>query len=97
MCEHNLWLGSFENKRSFCSIDNLCFIINDIITKEDIPSGIYNVSDDEALSTNEIISLISESISKKIMILNIPKQLIYISAKIGDLFNLIFNIFHFIK
>ena len=84
-------LGKFDNKRSFCSIDNLCFIIKDLITKEDIPSGIYNVSDDEPISTNEIILLISESISKKIIILNIPKQLIYISAKIGDFFNFIFN------
>jgi nucleoside-diphosphate-sugar epimerase len=84
-------LGSFENKRSFCSIDNLCFIINDIITKEDIPSGIYNVSDDEALSTNEIISLISESISRKIIILKIPKQFINLSAQIGDIINFMFN------
>ena len=24
-------LGSFENNRSYCSIENLCFIINEII------------------------------------------------------------------
>ena len=84
-------LGSYDNKRSFCSIDNLCFIINELITVENIPSGIYNISDDEALSTNEIISLISESISKKIIILKIPKLFINIFAQIGDLINFFFN------
>lgn len=51
-------LGAFENKRSFCSIDNLMFIFRELIEREDIPSGIYNVADDEPLSTNELIGLI---------------------------------------
>ena len=46
-------LGAFENKRSFCSLDNLLFIFKELIEREDIPSGIYNVADDEPLSTNE--------------------------------------------
>ena len=37
-------LGAFENKRSFCSIDNVCFIIKELIEREDIPSGVYNVA-----------------------------------------------------
>jgi nucleoside-diphosphate-sugar epimerase len=84
-------LGAYDNKRSFCSIDNLCFIINELITREDIPTGIYNISDDVALSTNEIIRLISETISKKIIILKIPKQFIYACAQFGDMTNFIFN------
>ena len=52
-------LGSFQNKRSYCSIDNLLFIINELIKNNTIPSGVYNVADDQYLSTNEIISLIS--------------------------------------
>ena len=27
-------LGSFQNKRSYCSIDNLLFIINELIKKK---------------------------------------------------------------
>ena len=42
-------LGAFENKRSFCSIDNLCFIIKELINNEAIPSGVYNVADDEPI------------------------------------------------
>ena len=43
-------LGSFQNKRSYCSIDNLLFIINELIKNNTIPSGVYNVADDEYLS-----------------------------------------------
>ncbi|MEN9326956.1 MAG: hypothetical protein RI943_1389, partial [Bacteroidota bacterium] len=54
-------LGAFENKRSFCSIDNLCFIINELVINETIPSGVYNVADDEPLATNDLIKFIAES------------------------------------
>ena len=81
-------LGVFENKRSFCSIDNLMFIIRELIEREDIPSGVYNVSDDQSLSTNEVISLMAESQNKKPKIWRISKKLIQIIAKIGNLLKL---------
>lgn len=84
-------LGSFKNKRSFCSIDNLLFVINELIKREDIPSGVYNVSDDKAIPTNEIISLIAQSQNKKTRILNISKKIIFIFSKLGDKFNLPLN------
>ena len=84
-------LGAFTNKRSFCSIDNILFVLNELIKREDIPSGIYNVSDDESISTNEIISLIAESKNKKIKILNLSKKFILIFSKYGDKLNLPLN------
>jgi len=81
-------LGSFGNKRSFCSIDNLMFIIKELIDREDIPSGVYNVADDEALSTNEVISLLAVSQNRKPKIWILPKVLIKIFAKLGDLLQL---------
>jgi nucleoside-diphosphate-sugar epimerase len=77
-------LGAFENKRSFCSIDNLMFIFKELIEREDIPSGIYNVSDDEPLSTNELINLIAQSQNRKPKIWKISKSLIEKLARIGD-------------
>ena len=50
-------LGAFENQRSFCSIENLCFVINEILMNESIPSGIYNLADDGSISTNQLIGL----------------------------------------
>ena len=84
-------LGAFNNKRSFCSIDNLCFIIKELITNDQIKSGIYNISDDETISTNELISLIAESQSKPAVIWDTPKFLINTITKMGDIFKLPLN------
>jgi nucleoside-diphosphate-sugar epimerase len=81
-------LGAFENKRSFCSIDNLMFIIKELIEREDISSGVYNIADDEALSTNNVISILVESQNKRAKIWNVPKVLIKSLAKLGDVLRL---------
>lgn len=83
-------LGAFENKRSFTSIDNLTYLISQIIEK-DIESGIYQIADDETLSTNEIIRLIAASQGKKSGIWNISKKMISLLAKTGDIFHLPLN------
>ena len=78
-------LGLFENSRSYLSIENLCFIIKELIEREDISSGVYNVADDVPLSTNEIIEMIALSKGKKARILNLSKNLIKVLASVGDL------------
>lgn len=83
-------LGSFENKRSFTSIDNLSFIIGELIEK-DIVDGIYNIADDQSLSTNELISVICESTNKATRIININENLVRFFAKIGSLLHLPLN------
>ena len=77
-------LGEFNNKRSYCSIDNMLFIIKELIENKSIKSGIYNVADDVPLSTNEVVSLIGTSQNRKVSILKIPKILIRFLALIGD-------------
>ena len=59
--------------------------------REDIPSGVYNVADDEPISTNELILLIAQSIGKKPKICKISKWLVRLMARIGDLIYLSFN------
>ena len=83
-------LGAFENRRSFCSIDNLSFVIQQIILRQ-VPDGIYNVCDDETLSTNELISLMSITLEKKAYIWNWNKKIIGFIASIGTLFKLPLN------
>lgn len=84
-------LGAFENSRSFCSIDNLMFILKELIEREDIPSGIYNVADDEPLSTNELIGLIAQSQNRKPKVWKISRTLIEKLARIGDKLHLPLN------
>ena len=56
--------------------------------RDDIPSGIYNVADDEALSTNEVISILAESLVKKPIAWKVPKGFIKFIAKLGDVIRL---------
>ena len=84
-------LGLFENRRSYLSIENFCFIIKELIEREDIPSGVYNIADDIPISTNEIINIIAESKGKKANILNLSRNLIRLLARIGDYLKLPLN------
>ncbi len=84
-------LGAFENKRSFCSIDNLLFVINELMQRDDIPSGVYNIADNDPMDTNMLISLIAKSKNRNLKIWNLPKKIIILLAKFGDLTKLPFN------
>ena len=83
-------LGAFENRRSFTSIGNLQEVIMGLLTK-DVPSGIYHMGDDEALSTNELIEVICSALGKKAHIWRIPRGLMNGVAKIGDVLHLPLN------
>lgn len=84
-------LGAFENQRSFCSIDNVCYVVQQILERKDIPSGIYNIADDDALSTNELIEIIAAATNKKKLILSIPKKLVTAIARLGEVIHLPLN------
>ncbi|WP_436414220.1 NAD-dependent epimerase/dehydratase family protein [Petrimonas sp.] len=84
-------LGSYENLRSFCSIDNISYVVEQLIVKENIASGIYHVGDDEPLSTNELIGLISKSVGKKSRIWKLPKGLMDTAARVGGVLHLPLN------
>jgi len=90
-------LGAFENSRSFCSINNISYVAAQLIQKQDIPSGIYHIADDEALSTNELIGLICESVGKKPRIWHIPKKMINTMAAVGAALRLPLNTFRLQK
>lgn len=83
-------LGKFENRRSFASISNVCYIVNSLLDTK-VNSGIYNISDDNAISTNELINIICKVNKKKVHIWYLPKWLILFLAEIGDLINLPLN------
>jgi len=83
-------LGAFENRRSFCSVDNLSFVISELIEKE-VASGIYNVGDDESLSTNELITLMAATMGKPSRIWKWNKALVQLAAKIGTVLHLPLN------
>ena len=85
-------LASFDNKRSFISIDNFSYFINQIIeNKELLENGIYHISDDEAVPTKEIIEIIKKVENNNTLNLSLPKVLVKFLAKIGDIIPLPLN------
>ena len=83
-------LASFENQRSFLSIENLCFVIKELL-ENDIQSGVYQVADDENLSTNDLVKVIALNLGLKPKLLNIPARFIRLVAKLGDKLKLPLN------
>lgn len=83
-------LGAFENRRSFTSIDNLCYVVEGLLT-QNVASGIYHIGDDDALSTNELISLMCKALGRKPHIWKINKRMMECCAKLGTLLHLPLN------
>ena len=83
-------LGDFENKRSFTSIDNLCYVVEGLLTK-DVANGIHHMGDDEALSTNELIALMCEAMGKEPHIWKMNRKMMEGCAGLGTLLHLPLN------
>ncbi len=83
-------LGAFENRRSFTSVDNLCYVLEGLLTKE-VASGIYHIGDDEALSTNELIALMCEAMGQKPHIWKLNRRMMEGCAALGTLLHLPLN------
>lgn len=92
VCKRIPWpLGAFSNQRSFLGIENLCFIIRELLENKEITSGIYQVADDESISTNELIEIIGASLGKKSKILKVPSWVVTKAANLGDYLHLPLN------
>lgn len=85
-------LGAFNNARSLLSIENFCFVINQIVLNEKIKSGVYNVCDQKPLSTLQIVKLIRETLNRSsYKIWSVPQPFIRFMAFIGTILNLPFS------
>ncbi|MEX2601291.1 MAG: NAD-dependent epimerase/dehydratase family protein [Balneolaceae bacterium] len=76
-------IGAVNNKRSFVSIENLCFVIKEIL-ENDVEAGLYHVADDEPTHTHDLVRMIAESLGKKPRIWPVPLSLVKLTAKIGN-------------
>jgi nucleoside-diphosphate-sugar epimerase len=84
-------LGAFKNMRSFLSIENLCFVISELLAQKNIPSGVYQVADDLSLSTNRVVELMGDSLGIKSKIWNIPCGFVNLAARLGSHLHLPLN------
>lgn len=83
-------LAAFENQRSYASMGNVSFVVKELLERN-IESGIYNLCDDEPVSTNDLIRTMSESFGHETKMMKIPKGIIRIGAKIGNYLHLPLN------
>lgn len=82
--------AKIRNKRNFTYIENLVSFIDRIIEKE--RSGILIAMDDDALSTTELIILISKYLNKDLRLFSLPRFLIrFGSAVYPSVFERLYN------
>lgn len=74
-------LGAWDNRRTFTSVENICFVVEGLLGG-DVPSGVYNMGDDETLSTNELVELICSCLGRKARIWKLPKGLMVFASKL---------------
>lgn len=84
-------LAAFKNQRSYLSIDNLNFVVKTILERPSVPSGIYNLADDDVVSTNELVTIIGKALGRKQRLMAIPKGLLLTMARVGDVLHLPLN------
>ena len=89
-------LATFENHRSFTSIGNICAAVEALSTRTADGGGtpslpVFEVADDEMLSTNRLIELIAEACGRKARLWRLPKGLMRCVARIGDILHLPLN------
>lgn len=83
-------LAAFENKRSYASMENVRFVVSELLCK-DVVSGVYPICDDEPISTNELVNIICGCLGKKTRFCRIPRGLMVVFAKMGDVLHLPLN------
>lgn len=83
-------LGAFENRRSYLSIENFCFVMLRILEQK-IDQGTYLLADDEAISTTELVEMIGEVSKKASKIIHVPRGVMTAIARLGTALNAPFN------
>lgn len=85
-------LGAFDNARTFAALANFVYVIDEITKQRNtIRGGVYNICDDESLSTQRIIEIIGIEKGKKPSIWFVPKTFVKLLAKLGDKISLPIN------
>lgn len=82
-------LAAFENKRSFTSIGNICAAVEALCERGE--NGIYPIADDEMLSTNRLIELMAKACGRRPRLWRMPKGLMRLAARMGDVLHLPLN------
>lgn len=84
--------SSINNKRNFLYIDNFSETVHKILLDQNSCFKTYVISDNESISTVQLIKVIARELNKKIILFPFPVSGINAIGLIGDLFKKIFKI-----
>ena len=73
-------LGGVHNRRDLVSIYNLCDLIRVCIQHPVAPGNTFLVSDNESMSTTELIRYIAEGLNRNVRLFSVPIQALKIAA-----------------
>ncbi|WP_428737636.1 NAD-dependent epimerase/dehydratase family protein [Sulfurimonas sp.] len=62
--------GSIKNRRSMVYIGNLCHLVDTVIQQK--CSGVYLASDNEVISTTQLVQYIANALGKRIYLIKVP-------------------------
>ncbi|WP_191277406.1 glycosyltransferase [Nocardioides flavus (ex Wang et al. 2016)] len=77
-------LGAFQNSRSVLSIRNLAHVV-ELAGVGALPAGLYNVADDEPLSTVDIVRSMGAAAGRRPLVLRVPRGLVRLGATVGTM------------
>ncbi len=63
-------LGNINNKRTFISIQNICYALSEVIKQSQ--DGIFLVSDNGYISTTRLVEILSESLGRRVHLIGTP-------------------------
>ena len=87
-------LGAINNRRSFVALDNLVSFIIHCINHPEAASEIFLISDNEDVSTSELLRKVAKAFGQKSRLVPVPVWLMTISAQLigkGDVANRLFG------
>ncbi len=74
--------GSVKNKRSVCSIDNLCSLLSVCIHHPNASDGIFLAADSEAISLPQIVELISCDLARSPRFFSMPVGVLFLITRL---------------
>lgn len=83
-------LAAFDNRRSFTGIENLCHAIDGLLRVAP-PSGVYQMADDESVSTITLMRLMAESFGRRPRSWRVAPRFVRWCARLGDRLHLPWN------
>jgi len=77
-------LAGIRNRRSFVFVGSLADAIRDVAEARDASGRVFNVADDEAVSTPDLIRLLADAAGRRARLWEAPLWALRLAARCGD-------------